>query len=185
MSFSTAIDELTLAALRRNCRQAQERVYRQYGSAAWTLALRLGGCEAGAWDATQAAFLRAFERVTQLQAREKFGPWLRRIVVNEVMDGSRRRLLPLPVSTGEPAASGDGALALDLQRALARLEQRDRAVLLLYDVEGMTHAEIAAALGRSVPWSKTRLSRARAQMRELLGAGREQATQGRALSHGH
>jgi RNA polymerase sigma-70 factor (ECF subfamily) len=58
-------------------------------------------------------------------------------------------------------------------------------VLWLYDVEGMTHAEIAAALNRSVPWSKTRLSRARARMRALLGAHRVQETQGRALDHGH
>lgn len=185
MSFSSAIDDLTLASLRRECRQAQERVYRQYASAAWTLALRLSGCEAAAWDALQAAFLRAFERVAQLERADRFGPWLRRIVVNEVMDSGRRKLLPLPLQFEESGSAGDGALGLDLLRALSRLEQRDRAVLWLHDVEGMTHAEIAAALSRSVPWSKTRLSRARGQMRALLGDSKELEPEGRVVTHGH
>ena len=183
MSFSSTIDDLTLAGLRRNCRHAQERVYRQYAGAAWTLAMRVCGCEATAWDALQAAFLRAFDRVAQLEQADRFGPWLRRIVVNEVMDSGRRKLLPLPRE--ESAGLADGALGLDLLRALARLEQRDRAVLWLHDVEGMTHAEIAAALEKTVPWSKTRLSRARGRMRELLGDRDVLEPERRVVLHGH
>jgi RNA polymerase sigma-70 factor (ECF subfamily) len=167
--LSAGIDDPTLAALRRHCRRAQEQVYRRYARSAWTLALRLSGCDATAWDAVQGGFLRAFEHIGQLQQAAQFGSWLRRIVVNQVMDAGRRRLVALPGDLEQATAGGDAGQSLDLLRALDRLSTDDRAVLWLHDAEGMTHGEIAAALQRSVPWSKTRLSRVRGRMRELLG----------------
>jgi RNA polymerase sigma-70 factor (ECF subfamily) len=168
MNFSTPLDEITLAALKRDCRGTQERVYRSYAGPAWTLAVRLSGCEATAWDAVQNGFVKAFQKIAQLKRADRFGPWLRRIVVNQVMDSARRRLDPLPETEAPAAEAIDADGALDLERALARLSRGDRAVLWLHDVEGLTHAEIAEALDRTVPWSKTRLSRARARARELL-----------------
>ena len=181
MSFSIPIDDATLTALRGHCRQAQESVYRDYSEAAWTLALRLSGCEATAWDAVQSGFVRAFDRIGQLERADRFGPWLRRIVVNQVMDAGRLRLsLGSVESVPEPRVQGpeDG---LDLLQAISRLDRWDRSVLWLHDVEGMTHAEIARTLEQSVPWSKTRLSRARGRVRELLNAA--PAAPPRSLSH--
>lgn len=182
MNLSSPLDDVTLAALKRDCRRTQERVYRGYSRAAWTLAMRISGCEATAWDAVQNGFVNAFSRVAQLQRADRFGPWLRRIVVNQVMDAARRRMDSLPehLEPGQDAPDHDGAV--DLVRALDRLDRLDRAVLWLHDVEGLTHAEIAETLEQSVPWSKTRLSRARARARKLLQPLTEPTR--RAIQHG-
>ncbi len=177
MDFSQPLDELTLAALRKRCRRAQERVYRDYSSAAWTLGMRLSGCEAQAWDAVQASFVRAFDKINQLRNPATFGPWLRRLIVNQVMDQHRRSLDALPpdfeaVSEGSATEHG-----LDLDQALNRLDLLDRSVLWLHDVEGLTHAEIAELAGQTASWSKSRLSRARAKIRKWLDAYRPEPTE--------
>ncbi|MFU8831389.1 MAG: RNA polymerase sigma factor [Wenzhouxiangella sp.] len=170
MNFSHALDDLSLAALKRDCRATQERVYRTFAPAAWTLAVRLSGCEAQAWDAVQAGFVRAFEKAGQLRQPELFGPWLRRIVVNQVMDLNRNRFEALAEhEPADPQPSHDAG-QLDLERALNRLDVVDRTVLWLHDAEGMTHSEIADLAGQSVSWSKSRLSRARTKIRPLLEA---------------
>ncbi len=171
MNISNTLDDISLAALKRDCRATQERVYRTFAPAAWTLAMRLSGCEAQAWDAVQAGFVRAFEKAGQLRQAELFGPWLRRIVVNQVMDLNRSRFETLADShePADPHPFHDAA-QLDLERALNRLNVVDRTVLWLHDAEGMTHGEIADLAGQSVSWSKSRLSRARTKIRPLLAA---------------
>jgi RNA polymerase sigma factor (sigma-70 family) len=169
MDLSAAIDDISLAALKRDCRRTQERIYRAFSPAAWTLAVRICGCEAQAWDAVQSGFVRAFEKAGQLRQPERFGPWLRRIIVNQVMDSHRQRFEALP-DTQELAEESPSSPAdvLDLEQALSRLDLADRSVLLLHDAEGLTHVEIAEMAGQSVSWSKSRLSRARARMRHFL-----------------
>ncbi|MGY6553517.1 MAG: RNA polymerase sigma factor [Wenzhouxiangella sp.] len=168
MDFSRPLDDLSLAALKKRCCQTQERVYRDYANAAWTLGLRLSGCEAQAWDAVQAGFVRAFERIGQLRDASAFGPWLRRLIVNQVMDQHRRAFTALPADHDAADESTAPEDRLDLEQALARLEPLDRAVLWLHDVEGLTHAEIAELAGQSASWSKSRLSRTRARVRAWL-----------------
>lgn len=182
--FGDELDELALTRLRRGCRKTQERVYRRYAGPVWNLAVRLSGCEARAWDAVQEAFLAAFRRIGQFRGPQGFGFWLRRILVNQVMDQHRKsaRETTLPDSDPDPAAEPDPRW-LDLESALARLEETDRLVVWLYDVEGMTHAEIAEATGQTVPWSKTRLSRSRAKLRELLGTGETESMEAKS-GHG-
>jgi RNA polymerase sigma-70 factor (ECF subfamily) len=168
MDFSQPLDELSLAALKKRCPKTQERVYRDYAGAAWTLGMRLSGCEAQAWDAVQAGFVRAFERIGQLRDPAAFGSWLRRLIVNQIMDQHRRRFEALPANH---EAAGDEPLfedGLDLEQALNRLDPMDRSVLWLHDVEGLTHVEIAELARQTPSWSKSRLSRARARVRPLL-----------------
>jgi len=175
MDFSTPLDDISLAALKKDCRRTQEKVYRMFSPAAWTLAVRLSGCEAQAWDAVQAGFVRAFERVGQLRQADRFGAWLKRIVVNQVMDLNRRRFEALPENDGGSETTKPfNHDILDLEKALDRLDSMDRTVLWLHDAEGMTHAEIAELAGQTVSWSKSRLVRARARIRPFLeDAGRE------------
>lgn len=180
MSLSHPIDDLALAALKRCCRRTQERVYRQYSKPAWTLALRLSGCEARAWDAVQSAFVLAFERIGQLRSAEQFGFWLRRILVNQVMDQHRHHSIE-QAEVEEPDSSRDHVSALDLERAFAQLEELDRQVVWLHDAEGMKHTEIAELAGQSVSWSKSRLARAREKLRKQLTAGEASA---RSMEHG-
>lgn len=180
MSFSSPIDDLALAALKRRCRRTQERVYRQYSRPAWTLAIRLSGCEARAWDAVQSAFVLAFERIGQLRKAEQFGFWLRRILINQVMDQHRRQSSERP-EVEATAESRDHDSALDLERALEALDELDRQVVWLHDAEGMKHAEIAELAGQTVSWSKSRLARARAKLRNQLTVGEQPA---RSMEHG-
>lgn len=169
MNFSTPIDEISLAALKRDCRRTQERVYRTFSDPAWNLALRLSGCEAQAWDAVQAGFVKAFEKIAQLHEANRFGAWLKRIIVNQVMDQHRQRFDALPEDDrNQSSESPHSDDQLDLERALSRLDALDRSVVWLHDAEGFTHAEIAELAGQTTSWSKTRLSRARARLRPHL-----------------
>lgn len=167
-AFDHPLDSLCLKRLKKQCRRTQEQVYRLYVDAAWRLALRLTGCEAGAWDAVQEGFVRAFRQTGKLRDAGAFGFWLRRIIVNQAMDAHRmrgRETSELPAETGLDAP--DPAW-LDLETALACLDAYDRMVLWLHDAEGMTHDEIASLAGKTVSWSKTRLSRTRAKVRQAL-----------------
>lgn len=180
--FDQPLDEVRLQRLRRRCRRTQEDVYRTYVQAAWNVALRLTGCENGAWDAVQEGFVRAFDKAGQLRDGTAFGPWLRRIIVNKALDQHRERKRDGDVAAADAtfdAASDAGGVHpawLDLEKAFARLDRTDRMVLWLHDAEGMTHAEIAGLAGHTPSWSKSRLMRARQRMQTML-TGEQQPDQ--------
>ena len=70
------------------------------------------------------------------------------------------------------SASDQVGLAMDLESALAVLGAEDRTIVWLHDVEGYNHREIADLFGKTESFSKTRLSRARSKLRDLLDAGK-------------
>ena len=166
--FNQPLDALCLKRLSKQCRRTQEQVYRLFVEAAWTLAVRLTGCEAGAWDAVQEGFVREFRQAGQLRDGRAFGFWLRRIIVNQAMDVHRMRGRESREMPPEAGANAPDPVWLDLETALAGLAAPDRMVLWLHDAEGMTHEEIASLAGKTASWSKTRLSRTRARVREAL-----------------
>lgn len=167
-AFNQPLDALCLKRLAKQCRKTQEQVYRSFVDPAWALAFRLTGCEAGAWDAVQEGFVRAFRQAEQLRDGSAFGFWLRRIIVNQAMDAHRMRSRESSDERPEPSSSVPDPAWLDLETALARLDATDRMVLWLHDAEGMTHDEIASLADKTVSWSKTRLSRTRARVRAAL-----------------
>ena len=110
---------------------------------------------------------------------EAFGTWLHRLAVNTALMELRSRCNGPRFDEDEDAIEGLGladsaghstALSMDLERAVATLPPRARAVLVLCDVEGWKHEEIAAELGMAVGSSKAQLHRARHLLRERLGA---------------
>lgn len=167
-AFNQPLDALCLKRLARQCRRTQEQVYRSFVDPAWTLAVRLTGCEAGAWDAVQEGFVRAFRQAGQLRDGSAFGFWLRRIIVNQAMDVHRIRGRETAEEPRESSSSAPDPAWIDLETELARLDPVDRMVLWLHDAEGMTHEEIASLADKTVSWSKTRLSRTRARVRAAL-----------------
>lgn len=172
-NFSIPLDDLLLQRLRRHCRGSQSKVYQLYASACWTLARRLTGCDALAWDVVQDSFVQAFHSISQLRDGARFGAWLRRILVSQAMDLHRRKQREHDYKNSQQNDFTQQTQApdpcwLDLEKALASLSATDRMVLWLHDVEGMTHDEIAAIGGHSKSWSKSRLVRARARMQALL-----------------
>ena len=128
-------------------------------------------------DAAQDAFLAALVKLDQYDPRRPFGPWLMRIVANAATDRRRRRTVrqveplapeltgggPRPDRDAEQSALGDR-----LRDALAELPERRRIAVVLFDVEGYSHAEIAQILGIPEGTVRSEVFHARRRLRELL-----------------
>lgn len=172
---------LALAAAGGDAR-AFEGLYRRHSARVHGVVLRLAGWNrARAEDLVQEAFLRAWQALPGWRGEAAFGTWLHRLAVNvALMDLRARRVRPALDGDDEaaldvlpaPGRDGDGcgpSVALDLERAVAALPPRARAVLVLHDIEGWTHGEIAAALDMAAGSSKSQLHRARGLLRERIG----------------
>jgi len=128
-------------------------------------------------DAAQDGFLSALVKLTQYDARRPFGPWLMRIVANAATDRRRRRQVrraePLDPGLvgGGPRPDADAVrseLGEHLRAALAELPPRRRAAVVLFDVEGYSHAEIAEMLGIPEGTVRSEVFHARRRLRALL-----------------
>ena len=125
-------------------------------------------------DAVQDAFLHAYRALSRFDAAYPFGAWLTRIVANAALDLVRRRRVrsteEIPASASlpfhDPAERAE--LKSRLNEALAGLPPRQRAVLVLHDVEGYRHAEIGAMLGMQEGTARSDLHHARMLMRRAL-----------------
>ena len=151
-------------------------LYRRHTPALWRVAVRLlGPRRREAEDVIQEAWLRAAARLGRFEWRSTLRTWLTGIVVHCCLEALRRGTAGGEGDEPhEPAGDGgrQESLAtgrLDLERALAGLPGRSRAVLVLHDVEGHTHEEIASMLGIDEGTSKSQLSRARMRLRAQLG----------------
>ena len=174
-SFAIDVSELLIARLKRRDLEAFEQVYRLFDRPVYTLALRLLGHEAEAYDLLQDSFLKVFEQLPQYRSEAPFWAWLRRIVVNSALMRMRGRrpfdeldALMLDHTADHGPDPLSAVTAHDLQRALVRLPALSRAVLWLYHVEGYTHEEIAQAFDRTVSFSKSQVARAGSRLRALL-----------------
>ncbi|MFD0739296.1 RNA polymerase sigma factor [Lysobacter koreensis] len=160
--------------------RAFEVLYRRHAGRVHGVIVRLVGAHgARAEDLTQEAFVRAWQALPAFRFESAFSTWLHRLGVNTALMELRSRR-SRPQDEGDDDAvelvgSADSAghvtaLSMDLERAVASLPPRARAVLVLYDVEGWKHEEIAAELGMAVGSSKAQLHRARGLLRARLGA---------------
>jgi RNA polymerase sigma factor (sigma-70 family) len=154
-------------------RAALAAFYGAFARPAYTLIRRIVPGPA-ADDLLQDAFIDAIRGLPGFAGRAPLGAWFRSVVVRrcymhlrspwqrgrELVDELLERLESQPAQP---------ALALDLERALARLPALARLIVWLHDVEGYTHEEIAAATGRTASFSKSQLSRAHALLRGALG----------------
>lgn len=158
---------------------AFEALYRRHVGRVHGVILRLVGHQhSRAEDLTQEAFVRAWQALPGFRFESAVGTWLHRLAANTaLMELRSRRTVPLmdgdeealeTVGTGDTAGHRT-ALSMDLQQAVDNLPPRARAVLVLYDIEGWTHEEIATALDMAVGSSKAQLHRARKLLRARLG----------------
>ena len=147
-----------------------------------TLAWRLLGRMDEAQDAAQEVFLRAFRYLHRFDARKPLTPWLMRITVNVCRDlGRKRQSLPATFSgmdkpPEESAATGPEGnphdeLAADERRqmlwtALDRLPNKERAAIVLRDLEGLSTEEVAALLKSSQATVRSQISSARLKIRK-------------------
>ncbi len=129
-------------------------------------------------DAAQDAFLAALTKLDQYDPGRPFGPWLLRIVANAAADRRRRRKVRRTEQLDPELAGGGGTpdatterrlLGERLRKALAEIPERRRLAVVLFDVEGYSHAEIAEMLGIPEGTARSEVFHARRRLREILG----------------
>lgn len=159
--------------------RAFESLYRRHAGRVHGVIVRLVGTHGvRAEDLTQEAFVRAWQALPRFRFESAVSTWLHRLAVTTALMELRSRRSGPRFDEDEDALDGIGltdsagngtALSMDLERAVATLPPRARAVLVLHDVEGWKHEEIANQLGMAVGSSKAQLHRARQLLRGRLG----------------
>jgi RNA polymerase sigma factor (sigma-70 family) len=161
--------------------RAFEALYRQHVRRVFGLCWRLASDDAGAEELVQETFVRAWSNLGSYRGEAPFASWLYRLAVNLALNEKRsRRRAPFltlaPEELSNVAAPGGRAggpggtadLGMDLDRALRALPPRARAVIVLHDIEGHKHEDIATLMGMEPGTSKSQLHRARRLLREAL-----------------
>ena len=167
---------------------AYDTLVRKYDRQIFRIAQHITQNREDAEDVMQDAFLKAYEKLDQFQGNSKFYTWLVRIAVNESLMRLRKRRSGKMVSIDEDVATEEGSVPRDLadwapdpeqnynqtelnkilRKTIKGLPHGFRIVFVLRDVEGLSTEETAETLGLSIPAVKSRLLRARLQLRERL-----------------
>ncbi len=174
-TMDTAVEPTDLiTAAARGDLGAFERLYRQFSPRVYGLCLRLTGQREAAEDCTQESFVAAWRALGRFEQRSRFTTWLHSIAVHTVL--ARRRGLRVEYEVAEPAAGlpemadpGSDGPPLDLERAITRLPEGARHVLVLVGIYGFSHAEAAQILGIAEGTCKAQLHRARSLLADMLG----------------
>lgn len=181
-------EEALVARAQAGDAQAFAELVERYERKIYRLARHITGNDEDAEDVLQEAFLKAYENLPGFQGQSKFYTWLVRIAVNEALMKLRRRKTGKMVSLDETIDTGEETMAREiavwednpeeqysreelrriLEEAIETLPPLYRTVFVLRDVDELSTEETAEALGISVPAVKSRLLRARLQLRDKL-----------------
>ena len=182
-------DELALVqAAKQGDVGAFEQLVKRYDRNIFRIAQHITQNREDAEDVVQDAFLKAYENLDQFQGNSKFYTWLVRIAVNESLMKLRRRKTSKTVSMDEDVETEEGSMPREfadwspnpeqqygqselsdiLRKTIQGLPASFRTVFVLRDVEGLSTEETAEMLDLSIPAVKSRLLRARLQLRERL-----------------
>jgi RNA polymerase sigma-70 factor (ECF subfamily) len=179
-------DAALVAAAAAGDRQAFAALVERHQARILALLERLTGCREQARDLAQETFVSAYRNIATFEHRSAFSTWLHRIACNHAAAAGRRR--PAMASLEAPPAGrppvvpeADGTdvsarleqeeLAARVQAALGRLDLHSREVVILADMQGVGYEEIAEVLDIPVGTVRSRLHRARLELRRLLEAG--------------
>jgi RNA polymerase sigma-70 factor, ECF subfamily len=177
-------DNSLIVACRAGRTEAFGELVRRHQDRLYPTMLRLTGSSDDALDLLQDAFLRAFEKLDKFQGESSFYTWVYRIAVNLALSGRRRRRVTLrfqrpggedSIDPADDSTLSDPTLPLQLaerdeliQKALDALADDHRAVVVMKEFDGLRYEEIAAILGVPVGTVRSRLHRARLDLRERL-----------------
>jgi RNA polymerase sigma-70 factor (ECF subfamily) len=156
---------------------AFERLMRQYERLVLGTALRLTGNLPDAQDVSQEVFLKLYRNLRKLPEDGRLAPWLYRVTVNACHDTRRRRRPESPMETAGQITSPED----DPQQAVTEAERRrvvgmslrvladkERAAIVLRDIEGLSTEEVARALGSSEATVRSHISKARVKMKDFV-----------------
>ncbi len=173
---------------RQGDQQAFSRLVSEYERKIFRLAKRITDSDEDAEDVLQEAFLKAYEHLDDFQGNSKFYTWLVRIAVNESLMKLRKRKTRRTISLDEPADGAEEPMVREiavwdgnpedqyaqeelrsiLESAVQTLKPAFRIVFTLRDIDELSTEETAQALGLSIPAVKSRLLRARLELRDRL-----------------
>jgi RNA polymerase sigma-70 factor, ECF subfamily len=178
----TAPEARLLALAKTGDLEAFEELVALHERRVFSLALRLTGSVEDAKDATQEAFIRLHRKIGQIDSDRGVGPWLYSVTVNACRDigrdRQRSRLAPMDSWAAHAPAGPDSnpeGLYAEAEReerlrsVLARLPEKERAALLLREMEGLPTEEVARILGSSATTVRSQICSARIKLRKLLG----------------
>ena len=178
-SRAGSIDEPALVRrVQRGDEDAFGILVEKYMDSGFVAALAVLGSPHDAEDAVQNAFIRALERIDQLQPGSPFGPWFYRVLRSTALNLRRREVLrshdeiPASASSGPtPATVLERGITRDrVLGALAELPDMQRMAVTLYDLEGYSHQEIAEILEIAVGTSRAHVHHGRKALRSRLGS---------------
>jgi len=169
---SAAPEGLLVGLARKGDRDAFAELLRRRQAWVRTLMLRCCSNTALADDLAQQAFMQAWQTIPQLRQVSRFGPWLKRLAINEWLQHVRKRD---PLANAEddelPSQRAESAdVGMDLDEALAQLKDHVRLCIVLSYHEGMTHDEIADFTSIALGTVKSHIRRGTARLQELLAA---------------
>jgi RNA polymerase sigma-70 factor, ECF subfamily len=165
--------------------EAFERIYRRHHQRVYMLCLRMVRNVAQAEDLTQEVFIQLHRKLHTFRGDAAITTWLHRLTVNQVLMHFRKPIVksefttddeatPVPVTSGTERPDKMPVLdRIALKEAIAKLAPGYRMVLILHDVEGYEHAEIAKMFGCAVGTTKSQLHKARMKLRNLLTHGQK------------
>lgn len=168
-------DEALIAASRAGDQLAFEQLFRRHHARIYALCWRLCGNDAHwAEDVLQDTFVQAWRKLGEFRGESALGTWLHRLAVNMVLAERRRvsarmrQLSDSMTSEDTVAAAGETHADHDLEAAIASLPPRARLVLVLHELHGYSHIEIASMSGMAEGTSRAQLNRARKLMQKHL-----------------
>lgn len=156
-------------------------IYDRHAERVWAVVRRIAGDDATAEDWAQEAWIKVFHALPSFRSEARLSTWIHRIAVNAALDG-RRRLSVRPIGEADPLPdrglghvdrTGRAVDRIALERAIDRLPDGMRTVLVLHEIEGYTHEEIGTSLGISPGTSRSQLFKARAKLRATLAPPRD------------
>jgi len=154
---------------------ALQSIYQTYGEACYNLAVRICGNKYLSQDIVQESFITIINKISQFNHSGSFAGWVRRITANETINRIRAETKLYLVDDFKTESLESNDLFgiewlnanLDLNILLNQLSTTQRAVLILHELDGFTHKEIAKMFDNSESFSKTTLSRAYSHLKEL------------------
>lgn len=177
MRTDAGSDEDLLRSFVAGNESAFTELMRRHEDRIFTLAYRMTGDRSDALDATQDTFVTAFRQASSFRFDSAFGTWLYRVGINSCHDLLRKRKRwvlrseddgPEEPDRTSPGVEDSVTTRLDLTRALAQLPEEYREAVVMHDIGGVPYQEIARITDARIGTVKSRISRGRRRLAELL-----------------